>query len=79
MTDLPVHRPLATVDKTDITDRARAIGTFDDSTIDTGCHRLAPDNPATGPELSTVEAAEPDDVEQLALRAAEAVELIEPG
>ena len=79
VTDLPVHRPLATRDKTDITDRARTIGTFDDSTIDTGCHRLAPDNPATGPELSTVEAAEPDDVEQLALRAAEAVELIEPG
>jgi thiamine biosynthesis protein ThiI len=79
VTSLPIHRPLATVDKTDITDRARAIGTFDDSTIDTGCHRLAPDNPATGPELSTVEAAEPDDVEQLALRAAEAVELIEPG
>ena len=77
VTSLPIHRPLATVDKTDITDRARAIGTFDDSTIDTGCHRLAPDNPATGPELSTVEAAEPDDVEQLAVRAADGVELVE--
>jgi len=77
VTDLPVHRPLATTDKTTITDRARRIGTFDDSTIDTGCHRLAPENPATGPPLSTVRAAEPDNVEALAARAAEHLEVVD--
>jgi len=78
VTDLPVHRPLLTMDKTTITQRAREIGTFDDSTIDTGCHRLAPENPATAPPLSTVRAAEPDDVRRLAERAAAEVELVDP-
>jgi len=77
VTDLPIHRPLATMDKTDITDRATEIGTFADSTIQTGCHRLAPPNPATKPPLSTVRDAEPDGIDDLAADAATCVELID--
>jgi thiamine biosynthesis protein ThiI len=78
VTSLPVHRPLATRDKTEITDRAKAIGSYEDSTIDTGCHRLAPENPATGPPLSTVREAEPDDIEALVADAVDGIELIDP-
>jgi len=77
-TSLPVHRPLATTDKTTITERAHAIETFEESTIDTGCHRLAPENPATAPPLSTVRAAEPAEIAELAAAAAAEVERIDP-
>jgi thiamine biosynthesis protein ThiI len=59
-TDLPIHRPLLTVDKTDITERARDIGTFHDSTIPAGCNRIAPDHPETNATVEQVETAEPD-------------------
>jgi thiamine biosynthesis protein ThiI len=61
-TTLPVHRPNLTVDKSEITNHARAIGTFEDSTIDTGCNRVAPSHPETNASLETVRAAEPDDL-----------------
>jgi thiamine biosynthesis protein ThiI len=70
VTDLPVHRPLLGLDKTEITDRAKAIGTYEDATVDTGCHLLAPDNPATGPPLEQVVAAEPEELDRLAAEAA---------
>ncbi|WP_228546292.1 tRNA sulfurtransferase [Halegenticoccus tardaugens] len=57
---LPVHRPLLTRDKTDVTERARRIGTFDDSTLPVGCERVAPSYPETNASLDEVEAAEPD-------------------
>jgi thiamine biosynthesis protein ThiI len=78
VTDLPIHRPLATLDKTEITARATDIGTFTDSTIETGCHRLAPPNPATKPPLSTVRDAEPASVDELAAQAAASVEQVDP-
>jgi thiamine biosynthesis protein ThiI len=59
--DLPVHRPLLAWDKSDIVDRARAIGTYEDSSIPAGCERLDPPFPETGATLAAVEAAEPDD------------------
>lgn len=77
VTDLPIHRPLATMDKTEITGRATQIGTFVDSTIETGCHRLAPPNPATKPPLSTVRDAEPENIDELAAEAAAGVEQID--
>lgn len=77
VTAVPVHRPLLTTDKTTITERAHAIGTYEDSTMETGCHRLAPENPATAPRLSAVRAAEPDEIEALTDRAAAAVELVD--
>lgn len=76
-TDLPVHRPLLTTDKSTISQRAEEIGTFPDSTIDTGCHLLAPDRPATQPPLAQVRAAEPADLERRAARAAAERTLIE--
>jgi thiamine biosynthesis protein ThiI len=68
--DLPVHRPLLTMDKSDITERARAIGTFRDSTIPAGCNRIAPDYPETNATLEIVENAAPDDLFERAERAA---------
>jgi thiamine biosynthesis protein ThiI len=58
--DLPVYRPLLTWDKADILDRARAIGTYDESSIPVGCERLDPPFPETGATLDAVESAEPD-------------------
>mgnify|MGYP000215219359 CR=1 FL=1 len=59
---LPVHRPLLAWDKADILDRAREIGTHEDSSIPVGCERLDPPFPETRATLATVEAAEPDDL-----------------
>jgi thiamine biosynthesis protein ThiI len=70
VTDLPVHRPLLAMDKSEITERARAIGTFDDATIAAGCNRVAPDQPATAAGLDRVREAEPDDLLALARGAA---------
>ena len=77
-TTLPVHRPLLGLDKTEITELAREIGTFEESTIDAGCYRLSPDGPATRPTLAAVSRAEPDDIDELAAQAASHVEPAEP-
>ncbi|MEF8828338.1 MAG: tRNA sulfurtransferase [Haloarcula sp.] len=61
-TALPVHRPNLTADKSEITNHARTIGTFEDSTIDTGCNRVAPSHPETNASLEAVRSAEPDDL-----------------
>ncbi|MFW6435243.1 MAG: tRNA 4-thiouridine(8) synthase ThiI, partial [Halovenus sp.] len=71
--ELPVHRPLLSMDKPEITDLARQIGSYDDSTIDAGCQQLAPDAPATQPPLERIEAAEPADLAALAADAATAI------
>ncbi|NEU58997.1 tRNA uracil 4-sulfurtransferase ThiI [Halorussus sp. MSC15.2] len=68
--DLPIHRPLLSMDKSDITERARRIGTFRDSTIPAGCNRIAPDYPETNATLEIVENAEPDDLFERAAEAA---------
>jgi thiamine biosynthesis protein ThiI len=69
-TTLPVHRPLLTADKPEITQRARELGTFDDATVDAGCDRLAPSLPETNASLEAVRAAEPDDLLERARAAA---------
>jgi thiamine biosynthesis protein ThiI len=76
VTDIPVHRPVLTLDKHEISDRARTIGTYDDATIDAGCHRLAPDNPATHPPLDRVREVEPDGLKRAASRAVEQAETL---
>lgn len=43
----PIHRPLLTVPKEEITDRARMLGTFEEAAIPSACRSLAPDSPAT--------------------------------
>jgi thiamine biosynthesis protein ThiI len=74
--DLPVHRPCLTMDKTDVIDRAREIGTYEESTIDAGCNRVAPSFPETNAELTRVRAAEPDDLFERARTVAGEAELV---
>ena len=58
--DLPVHRPLLTRDKTDIMNQGRELGTYEDSSIQAGCNRVAPSYPETNASIEQVESAEPD-------------------
>jgi len=60
--DLPIHRPLLTMDKPEITALAREIGTYRDSTIPAGCCRIAPDEVETNASLERLLATEPDDL-----------------
>ncbi|WP_458204628.1 tRNA sulfurtransferase [Haladaptatus sp. NG-SE-30] len=76
-TTMPIHRPLLTMDKSDIVARARRIDTFTDSTIPAGCNRIAPDFPETNATHEIARNAEPDDLFKLAEEAAENVELVE--
>lgn len=76
-TRLPIHRPLLTLDKHEITDRAREIGTYRDSTIPAGCNRIAPDFPETKATPEQVEAAEPDGLMDLAAADAARADRIE--
>lgn len=68
--DLPVHRPLLAADKQEIVAMARGIGTYDTSTIEAGCNRIAPDQPATRASVDRVMGAEPDDLADWAVTAA---------
>ncbi len=76
-TTYPVHRPLLSRDKSEITERAREIGTFTDATVDAGCERFAPPNPETAGRLPAVERAEPDDLFERATAAAARAERID--
>jgi len=75
-TTLPVHRPLLAMDKAEITQTAREIGTFPDSTVDTGCNRVAPEIPETNATLDAVREAEPDDLFERARAAAAGREVV---
>jgi thiamine biosynthesis protein ThiI len=76
-TTMPIHRPLLTMDKSDIVARARRIDTYTESTIPAGCNRLAPDYPETNATHEIAQNAEPDGLFELAKEAAENVELVE--
>lgn len=75
-TTLPIHRPLSTRDKYEIEERAREIGTYDDSTIPVGCDRFAPSQPLTRSSLDGQRAREPDDLFDRAERIARDAERI---
>lgn len=77
VTDLPVHRPLLNRDKDEISERARDIGTYSQATIDAGCNRLAPENPATNPPLDRVREKEPATMPDRARQAVERADVIE--
>ncbi len=68
--DLPVHRPALTMDKTEVTALARDIGTYEESTIDAGCNRVAPSFPETNADLDEVRDVEPDDLLERAVAVA---------
>jgi len=74
--DLPVFRPNLTDDKAEITQRARAIGTFAESTIPTGCNRVAPSFPETNASLASVREQEPDDLFERARDVADRAEVV---
>lgn len=76
-TTMPIHRPLLTWDKQEIIASARRIGTYRDATIDTGCNRVAPSNPATRASVEAVERNEPDDLFEWAGEAAATVDVVE--
>lgn len=76
-TDLPIHRPLLSMDETGISERAREIGTYADSTIPAGCNRFAPDLPEMNGSLGRRREVEPDDLPDRAQRDAEAAERID--
>ncbi|WP_232685736.1 tRNA sulfurtransferase [Halobacterium zhouii] len=76
-TDLPVHRPLFSMDKQEIIARAREIGTYRDSTLDVGCERLAPSQPLTAAPLDSMLADEPEDLFERAREVASDVERAE--
>jgi len=78
VTDLPVHRPLLTEDKTDICALAREIGTYEESTIPAGCNRLAPEHPMTAASAAEISRREPDDLRERARAVADRIELL-PG
>ncbi|WP_135663054.1 tRNA sulfurtransferase [Halorhabdus rudnickae] len=78
VTDLPIHRPLVTMDKTAVTEQARTLETYDDATVPAGCNRIAPDNPETRGDPAAVRAAEPDELLELAERVAAEPERVEP-
>ena len=78
VTDLPIHRPLLSWNKQDIVDRAREIGTFDDSTIDAGCNLIAPDRAETNARLEPLLEAEPEDLLERANVAAAEATLVDP-
>jgi thiamine biosynthesis protein ThiI len=77
VTDVPIHRPLLTMDKSEITERAREIGTLHDSTIPAGCNRIAPDFPETNATPEIVDDAQPDDLYERAKDAAENATVVE--
>ncbi|AZR74489.1 tRNA 4-thiouridine(8) synthase ThiI [Anoxybacter fermentans] len=62
VTNIPVLRPLITMDKTEIMDLARKIGTYEISIqpYEDCCTVFVPDAPATRPRLKDAEAAEKD-------------------
>ncbi len=76
-TDLPVHRPLFAWDKQDVVQRAREIGTFEDATMQVGCDRLSPSNPATGGSLARQREREPDALFEWARAAAARAERLD--
>ena len=77
--DLPVMRPLIAMDKTQIMDIARDIGTFETSIqpYEDCCTVFLPKHPVTQPKLERIEASESRlDVEGLVSKAVESAELI---
>lgn len=78
--EMPVLRPLIGMDKYEIVDRAKEIGTFDTSILpyEDCCTVFTPRHPVTQPKLEAVEQRESVlDVEGLINRAVEGIERIE--
>jgi len=80
VTSMPVFRPLIGLDKQEIVEVARRIGTFETSILpyEDCCTVFVPKNPATRPTIEQAERAEAElDVDGLIAEALEKTELIE--
>jgi thiamine biosynthesis protein ThiI len=75
--ELPVHRPLLSMDKPDITALARDLGTYEDAEIPAGCNRLVPDHPETDGRLEGLLEVEPDDLLERAREDAAAADRVD--
>ena len=77
--EFPVLRPLITMDKNDIVDLAKRIGTYEISIRphEDCCTIFVPDNPVTQPNLSTIHFGEEDlEIKKLTDKAIEKMEII---
>ena len=77
---MPVMRPLIAMDKIDIMDKAKEIGTYDTSIMpyEDCCTVFTPKHPRTRPRLDLVEAAEQAlDADRLIAQAIAGIELVE--
>ena len=77
--DRPVFRPLIAVDKTDIMDKAREIGTYETSILpyEDCCTIFVPKHPKTNPKLDSIRKEEEKlNVEELVDKCIENIELI---
>lgn len=77
VTDRPIHRPLLTLDKNEITELAKMIGTYHSSTIDAGCPSIAPRQVATMATPAEIDGLEHDDVEEFVEDAVASAESID--
>ena len=78
--EIPVFRPLIGMDKTDIIDIAKEIGTFETSILpyEDCCTVFLPKHPVTRPKLSDIQKSEEAlDVEKLIKEAVEKIEVME--
>jgi thiamine biosynthesis protein ThiI len=76
--DLPVHRPLLTRSKNEITDKARDLGTFEDAKIASACSTMAPESPSTSLSEGKARQLEKEvDFEELVEKALENVEEVD--
>lgn len=78
--DMPVYRPVIGMDKLEIIDIAKDIGTFDTSTKPATCCTITPDYPETYADLDEVHEAEEElDIDAIVDAALEDAEIIEIG
>lgn len=77
VTDRPIHRPLLTMDKVEITDVARSIGTYRSASINAGCPSVAPTQVETRGTPDQIAALEPADMNLLVDQAVEGAEIVD--
>lgn len=76
--DRPIHRPLLALDKNEITERAKSIGTYRSSTIDAGCPSIAPDEVATRATPEEIDQLEMDDMDRFVNEAVDEATRVDP-
>lgn len=78
VTERPIHRPLLSLDKVEVTDEARSLGTYRSATLPAGCPSVAPDQVETRATPEEIDELEPSDVDDLVERAVAEAAIVEP-